>query len=119
MGVLADQGCAHLLLVEFEHDATGLFDRRGGAAVNDRGAVVEDGDGAVGLAAGVVLVGESGTWPHLEVALFPSQPPDDLATLEIDLVDAACPAATNKQVAIVVYVYRVDVEVVDAGTNIR
>src|SRR5215208_176035 len=119
MGVLADQGCAHLLLGDFEHDATGLFDCRGGAAVNDRGAVIEDRNGAVGLAAGVVLVGESGTWPHLEVALFPSQPPDYLATLAIDLVDAACPAGTDQQVAIVVYVYGVDVEVIDARMNIR
>src|SRR5215208_6472236 len=119
MGVLGDQGCAHLLLVELEHDATGLFDRPGVAVMNARGAVVEDGDGAVGLAAGVVLVSESGSWPHLEVALFPSQPPYDLAALAIDLVDAGCPAATDKQVAIVIYVYGVDVEVVDAGTNMN
>src|SRR5215210_6506783 len=112
MGVLANQGCAHLLLVELEHDATGLFDRLGDA-------VFEDGDSAVGLAAGIVLVSESGAWPHLEVALFAAQAPYNLAALAIDFVDAGCPAATDKQVAIMIYVYGVDVEVVDARTNMN
>src|SRR5215212_6512599 len=119
MGILADQGGGHLLLVELEHDATGLFDCPWVAVVNVRGAVIEDRDGAVGLAAGVVLVSEAGALTHLEVALFAAQAPYNLATLAIDLVDGGCPAATDKQVAIVIHVYGVDVEVVDAGTNMN
>src|SRR5829696_6094378 len=107
-GVLANQLGAHLLLVEPYRDAAGLF-------VHLRvGTVIEDGDGAVLVAAGVVLVGELGAWTHLEVAVFPSQPPQDLPTVALYLVDAPGVAGREEQIAIVVYVYGVDVEVVVA-----
>ena len=71
VGVLADQRGAHLLLVELQHDAAGLFYGLRPATVKDRGAVVEDGYRSVWLAPGVVLEGKSGAWTHLEVALPP------------------------------------------------
>ena len=85
VGVLVHQRGAHLLLVELQHDAAGLFYGLRDVIVKNRGAVVEDGDGAVGLASGVVLEGKSGAGTHLEVALLPPKTPHDLARVAIYL----------------------------------
>ncbi len=53
------------------------------------------------------------TRTHLEVALLAAETPDDLARLAVDLVHGAGPAGGDEQVILVVYVYGVDVEVVE------
>src|SRR5918997_2312514 len=63
-GVLAHQLGTHLLLVELYHDPARSIVHLG------VGSIVEDGDGAVTVAAGVVLEGALGTGTHLEVALL-------------------------------------------------
>ena len=90
----------------------------GSAIFEDRGAVIEDGDGAVGQAPGVVLEGESGAWTHLEVALLAAKAPYDLAPFAVYLVDGGGFAGRDQQVVVVVHVYGVEVEVVDAGAAI-
>src|SRR5918998_4618580 len=77
-----------------------------------RNTVIEDGDGAIGLAARVVLKDGSSARPHLKCALFPPQAPYDLTGHAVDLVDGGGLAGGDYQVAVVVYVYGVDVEVV-------
>src|SRR5215204_974626 len=106
---------AHLLLVEFEYYTAGL-------AVHPRvGPVIEDREGAVRLAAGVVLVGEFGAWPHLEVALFTAQPPYNLTALAVDLVGGGGVAGRDDPVTVMIHVYGVDMEVVEVlrGTHPR
>src|SRR5215208_398574 len=105
-GVLAHQLGTHLLLVELYHDPAGLFVHLG------VGAIVEDGDVAVSLTPGVVLEGALGTWTHLEVALLASKTPYDLSVLSLYLVDTRGISGTEEQVAVGLYVYGVDVEVV-------
>src|SRR5215217_5493668 len=105
-GVLANQLGTHLLFVELYHDPAGLFVHLG------VGAIVEDGDGAVSLAPGVVLEGDAGAQTHLEVALLPSEAPQDLAALVLYFVDTPGGAGRDEQVAIGLDVYGVDVEVV-------
>src|SRR5919112_2224832 len=77
------------------------------------GAVVEDGDGAVTLAPGVVLGNEAGSWTHLEVALLAAEAPQDLTVFAVDFVDGRCPFGGDEEVAVVIYLYGVDVEVVE------
>ena len=75
-------------------------------------AVVEEGEGAVGLAAGVVLPGEAGVGGDREVGVFAAQAPDDLAGVAVDLVDGVGVAAGDEQVVVVVDGDRVEVDVV-------
>ena len=77
------------------------------------GTVIEDGDGAVSLTPSVVLEGESSTRTHLKVALLTPEPPQDLAALTLYLVDGRGPFSGDEEVAVEVYVYGVDVEVVE------
>src|SRR5919107_4184450 len=65
-GVLAHQLGTHLLLVELYLDPAGLIVHFG------VGAVIEDGDGTVSLASGVVLEGAPGARTHLEAAPLPA-----------------------------------------------
>src|SRR5215208_962038 len=81
-GVLAQQRGAHLLFVELQLDHARPLVYRG------VGTVVEDGDGAVLLTAGVVLEGGVGALSHFEVALLTAQAPQDPAALAVDLVDS-------------------------------
>src|ERR687894_1630461 len=90
-GVLAHQLGTHLLLVELYHDPAGSIVHLG------VGSVVEDGDGAVSLAPGVVLEGALGAWTHLEVALFPAESPHDLAAVALYLVYGPRVAGTKEQ----------------------
>src|SRR3712207_1435971 len=93
MGVAAHQGGGHLGHVNLEHEAVRLF-------VFLHAAVIEDGDGAIGLAPSVVLVAGSGPRAQLESALLSAQPPYDLARLAVDLVDREAPAGGNQQVGV-------------------
>src|SRR5215213_5500889 len=70
------------------------------------------------MAAGVVLVVRSRPLTHGEVAFLSAKPPDDLARLAVDLVDGGGPAGRDQQVLVVVYVYGVDVEVVERRLEI-
>src|SRR5215213_8393340 len=81
--------------------------------VKNRGAVVEDGDGAVSLAPGVVLVGKSGARTHFKVAVFPPKTPYDLSRVAIYLVDGEGLASGDEQVIVVIYFYGIGVEVVE------
>src|SRR5215217_7873576 len=111
MRVLACQGGAHVIFVDLDHYAAGLY-------VFLDPAVVEDRYRAVGVAAGIVLPVGSGTVSHVEVALFPAKTPDDLSRLPVDLVHRASPAGRNEQVILVIYIYGVDVEVVESGLEV-
>src|SRR5919112_2708555 len=82
------------------------------------GAVVEDGDGAVILAPGVVLGNEAGSWAHLEVALLATEAPQDLTVLAVDLVDGGGPFGGDEPVAVEIYLYSVDVEVVEGRAGV-
>src|SRR5207237_2070465 len=109
MPVAADERRPPVLRVGLDDEhARELFD--GG-----RGAVVEDGDRSVRLAARVVLPGEVRAGPHLEAALPAPEPPEDLAGLAADLVDRVRVAGGDDEVAVVVDVDGVDVEVVPRG----
>src|SRR5215203_2717739 len=104
-GILGGQLGRHGLLVEPEADpARGL--------VHVLAPVVEEGDGAVFLAAGVVLEGETGPLAHREVAPLPAEAPDHLPALPVYLEDGRGLAGADEQVAVVVLSYGVDVEVV-------
>src|SRR5919112_555289 len=105
-GVLAHQLGTHLLLLELYHDPAGLFVHLG------VGTVVEDGDGGVALASSVVLEGALGALTHLEVALLAPEPPYDHSVLSLYLVHGPGISGTEEQVAVGLYVYGVDVEVV-------
>jgi hypothetical protein len=76
------------------------------------GAVVEDGDGAITVAPSVVLEGAVGTFTHLEVALLAAEAPQYLSALAHYLVDTPGIAGAHEQVAVGLYVYGVEVEVV-------
>src|ERR671917_2881384 len=118
VGVLPHQRGAHPFLVELEHDGAGLLYRFGGAVLKEQAPVIEDAYGPIGQAPSVVLEGESGAGTHLEVALLAAQAPDDLSRLSVYLVDGRGLAGGDQQVVVVVHVYGVEVEVVDAGTAI-
>src|SRR5215211_63619 len=108
VGVLAHEGRDHVVLVELYHDPARLRVYLG------PGAVVEDGDGTVFPTAGVVLPGGAGVLSHLEVALLAAEAPDHLAATAVHLVDGPRVAGGDEQVPVVVDVYGVDVEVVEA-----
>jgi hypothetical protein len=59
-----------------------------------------------------VLEGGPGTRTHLEVALLPDESPHDLAAVALYLVYGPGISGTEEQVAVGLYVYGVDVEVV-------
>ena len=105
MDVLPRQRRRHGLAVEPQRDAP-----RG--LVHVCAPVVEEAESAVRLAAGVVLEGEPGAWPHREVAPLAAEAPDHLARLAVDLVDGGRPAGGDEQVVVRVHVHRVHVEVV-------
>src|ERR687886_168103 len=102
MGVRTHQCGTHLVHIELDHDAAGLVPHL------PRGAIIEDGDGTVGLAPGVVLEGKSGTWAHLEIALLAPKAPYDLAGFTVDFVDGGGFASGDEQVGVVIHVYGVD-----------
>src|SRR5918998_5254503 len=80
-GEYAYQGGSHVVLIEFEHDPAGLL-------VHLRAsAIIENGNGAIGLAPSVVCPGGPGTRAHFEVAVLAAQAPYDLARVAVDLVD--------------------------------
>src|SRR5215213_10380341 len=110
--ILAQQCGFHLVFGETYNDRAGLIIEVG------MSAVVEDGDGAVLLTAGIVLEGGPGSLPHLEVALLATKPPQDIARFAVDLVDGPGVAGTDEQVVVVVDIYGVDVEVVVAEARI-
>src|SRR3712207_5226467 len=103
--VLLQEGGRHRLLVEPEADAPRLI-LHGGPPV------VEEGDRAVGVAAGVVLEGEPRPLPHLEVAPLAAQAPDDLSGPAVYLVDGGCPAGRDQEVVLALLLDGVYVEVV-------
>ncbi len=86
----------HGLLVHLRHEAARLF-------VHARAPVVEGGEDAPGVVAGVVLGGEAGALSYFEVALLPAQAPHDLAGLAVHFVDGGRPAGGDEQVAFVVH----------------
>src|SRR5215208_2541516 len=61
-----------------------------------------------------MLEGESGTGAHLEVALLAPEAPDDTARVAVYLVDGAGLAGADQQVVVMIDVYGVQVEVIDA-----
>src|SRR5215207_7257519 len=105
MNVLANERRAHRILVDLDYDAAGLL-------VLVHPTVVEDRYDAVTVVAGVVLVVGPTSQTHVEVAPIPAKPPCDLTRLTVDLVDGGSPAGGDEQVFVIIYVYRVDVEVV-------
>src|SRR5215204_1725284 len=82
------------------------------------GTVIENGDGGVSVASSVVLEGEWGARSDLEVAFVAAEPPQDLAALAVDLVDGRGPFSGDEEVAVEVYVYGVDVEVVEGCAGV-
>src|SRR5215217_7586241 len=106
-GVLAHQLGTHLLFVELYHDPAESIVHFG------VGAVIEDGNSTVSLASGVVLEGDPGVLTHLEVAPLPAKSPYELSALALYLVDAPGIAGTEEQVAVGLYVYGIDVDVVE------
>src|SRR5919107_3214679 len=112
VGVLPQQGGPHRLLVQLHHYAARLV------VYLRRGAVVEDGDGAVGLAAGVVLGDRAGALTHLEVAPLAAQAPHYLAAVTVHLVNGVGSLGVDKEVAVRFYLYGVDVEVVEGHVGV-
>src|SRR5215207_5718458 len=112
MGVFANEPRAHGILVDLDYDGAGLL-------VLVHPTVVEDRYDAVGVAAGVVLVVGASSQTHVEVAPLPAKPPGDLARLAVDLVDGGSPTGRDEQVFVIIYVYRVDVRVVEIRLEIR
>jgi hypothetical protein len=80
-----------------------------------RGRVVEDGEQAGFGHPGVVLPGEPGAGPGLEIGLLPAEPPMYGAVRAGDLVDGPGVAGGNEQVPVGGDGDGVDVEVVVAG----
>src|SRR5215207_7949514 len=112
MGVFANEPRAHGILVDLDYDGAGLL-------VLVHPTVVEDRYDAVGVAAGVVLVVGASSQTHVEVAPLPAKPPGDLARLAVDLVDGGSPTGRDEQVFVIIYVYGIDVEVVERRLEIR
>src|ERR671916_314047 len=110
--VLAHQARRHSLLVHLQHHSPRAV------LLVLRPVVVEEGDGAVRLAAGVVLKGEVRPPPHLEVAPLAPEPPYDLPRPAIYLVDGRRPAGGDEQVVLAVLLYGVYVEVVEAALGV-
>src|SRR5215212_2309993 len=106
--VLTDQGGAHFIFVDLDHDAAGLH-------VLVDPAVVEDRYPSVGMATGIVLPVGPGAVSHLEVAPLPAQTPVDLARLSVDLVHGGSPTGRDGQVSVGMRVHGVDVEVVEGS----
>ena len=76
-------------------------------------AVVEERDRAIGLLARVVLPGRVGTWAQLEARVPAAQLPAHLPRFRIDVVRGPGVARVHQQVAVLLRVDRVDVEVVE------
>jgi hypothetical protein len=112
-GVHAYQSGGHVVLIELYRNPTRLIVHLG------CGAVIEDGDRAVSLAADVVLKGEPGAGTHLEVALLATEAPDDLAALAVGLVISTCVADGEEQVVVVVHLNGVDMERVEVTPVVR
>jgi hypothetical protein len=74
--------------------------------------IVEEGQVAVGQAAGIVLPGEARAAAELEVAALAAEPPEDPSCSSADLVDRVRVAGGDDEVAVPVDLDRVDVEVV-------
>src|SRR5215210_4229563 len=106
MRVLTDQGGAHVTLIDLDHRRAGLY-------VLFDSAVVEDRYDAVGVVTGIMLPVCPAPESHGEVALFPAQTPGDLARLARDLVQGGSPARRDNQVSVGIWIYGVDVEVVE------
>src|SRR4051812_21646485 len=79
----------------------------GGAPGSRGGAFVEDRDGAVGGAAGVVLGDELRARPQPEVAVAAAEPPHHMAVVAVDVVDRARVAARDEQRAVRLLLHRV------------
>src|SRR5215211_1376754 len=111
MLVLSCQGGPHVVFVDLDHYAAGLY-------VFLDPAVVEDRYRAVGVVAGIMLPVGSGTVFHVEVALFPAKTPDDLARLAIDFANGASSPSRDDQVSAWNRIYGVDVEVVESRLEV-
>ena len=77
------------------------------------GGVVEECQSAVRSAPGVVLPGKPHVGPEREVASLAAEPPEDLPGSTADLVDRVRVTGRHEQVAVVIDLDRVDVEVVE------
>src|ERR671916_174606 len=110
--VLAHQARRHSLLVYLQHHSPRAV------LLVLRPVVVEEGDGAVRLAAGVVLEGEVRPLPHLEVAPLAPEPPYDIPRPAVYLVDGRRPAGGDEQVVLAVLLYGVYVEIVEAALGV-
>ena len=104
--MLAHQDSGHLVHIQNFYQPTRYV-------VFEHATVIEDGDGAIGVAPGVVSVAGSGASTHLEVALLASEPPYELTATAVDLVDGeGIAGGGDEQVGVVIYLYGIDVEVV-------
>src|SRR5699024_5125434 len=74
--------------------------------------IVEQYQGAVGVASGRVLPFEHRVVGHVEVAVRPTQRPDDLTGLPVEFIDRVGVTGRDEYVAVVIQGGRVDVEVV-------
>ena len=87
-----DERGGHVGEVKREHDHTRL-------GVHPRGAaVVEEGDRAVRLLAGVVLVGGARARSHREARMLAAESPDDLAPTGVDVVGGRRIARVDEQI---------------------
>ena len=66
-----------------------------------------------------MLEGGAGAFPHLEVAPLAAEAPDDLAASSVQFVDGGGVAGGDEEVVVLVYVYGVDVEVVEGFPVLR
>src|SRR5919107_2240732 len=111
MRVLTDQRGTHIILIDLDHRGAGL-------CVLFESTVVEDRYDAVGVMAGIMLPVRSAPESHGEVATFPAQTPGDLARLARDLVQGGSPARRDSQVSVGMWIYGVDVEVVESRLEV-
>ncbi len=103
MPVLAYEGRGHRVLVDLEDDRPCRCRRH---------LVIEDRDRSILAPACIVLEREGCAGPHPEVAPLAAEPPQDLAGLAIDLVDGRGVPGGHEQLAVVVDLDRVGVQVV-------
>src|SRR5919107_1389163 len=111
MRVLTDQRGTHIILIDLDHRGAGL-------CVLFESTVVEDRYDAVGVMAGIMLPVRSAPESHGEVATFPAQTPGDLARLARDLVQGGSPARRDGQVSVGMWIYGVDVEVIESRLEV-